>query len=147
MGFVVEALAQCRCINEISVVRHTDAVWTVDVERLCLSICATSGCGVSQMTKAHEARQVRDASAILEDLGGHAVALALVEASSSTTTDNACRILPAMLKQVQGIVYFDRGRLRFTALLSTQLGQSMCMRLRVPVDHCDDATHIEVCVK
>jgi hypothetical protein len=79
------------------------------------------------MSESHEAGQVGDARAILEDLGGHAVALALVEASASTATDDAGRILTAVLEKVESIMHFDRSRLR----------------LRVAVNHSNDTTHDE----
>ena len=88
MGFVIEPPSQGRGVDEISIMGHADAVWAVDIERLSFSIGAAASSWVPQMTKAHEARQIRDSSSLLEDLGGETVALTLVEASSSTAGDN-----------------------------------------------------------
>jgi hypothetical protein len=97
---------------------HADSVRAVHIERLCLCVGAAASGGVSQVTKTHEARKIRDASAVVEDLGGHAVALALVKATASAATDYAGRILAAVLEEIQRIVDLDRRRLRFPLLLS-----------------------------
>jgi hypothetical protein len=47
----------------------------------------------------------------MEDLGGHAVAFALVEAATGAAADYAGRILASVLEEVQRIVDFDRRRL------------------------------------
>jgi hypothetical protein len=70
------------------------------------------------MAETHEAGEVRDARSIVEDLGGHAVALALVKASTGAAADDSGRILTTVLEQIQRIVDLYRGRLGFSALLS-----------------------------
>jgi hypothetical protein len=70
------------------------------------------------MTEAHEAGEVRDAGTVVEDLGGHTVAFALVKASASATADYSRRILAAVLEEIERIVNLDRGRLRFSCLLA-----------------------------
>jgi hypothetical protein len=116
--FVVETLSQRRGIDEVAIVRHADSVWAVHVERLCLCIGAAASGRVSKVAEAHEAGEVRDAGAVVEDLGCHAVAFALVEASASAAADYACRILTAVLQKIQRIVDLDRGGLRFSSLIS-----------------------------
>jgi hypothetical protein len=108
---LVQELAKLGRVDQVAVVGHTDAVWTVDVEWLCLGVRAASGRGVSKVTQSHEARKVRDPGAIVEDLGGHTVALALVEAATATAAHDTRRILPAMLEKVERIVTLYRGRL------------------------------------
>ena len=85
MGFVIQSSSQGRGIDEIPVVRHADAVRTIDVERLGLSVGTAASSWVSQVTEAHEAGQIRYSSSLLEDFGGEPVALALVKATASTT--------------------------------------------------------------
>lgn len=131
MGLVIESLAQRRGIDEIAVVSHADTVRAVDVEGLSFSIRTAAGGGVSQVAEAHEAGKVGHAGAVLEDLGGHTVALALVEATTGTAADYSGSVLPAMLEKVEGIVHLDRSRLR----------------LRVTVDHSNDTAHFDVMVR
>lgn len=111
--------------------RHANAVWAVDIEWLSFSVRTAASGRVSQMSETHEARKVGHAGTVLEDPGGHAIALALVEASASAATDDTSSILTTMLKEVQGIVYLDRGRLR----------------LRIAVDHRNDTAHVDVIVR
>ena len=82
------------------------------------------------MTKTHVSRQVSNASTVLEDLGGHAVALALVEATTGTATDYSGSILAAVLEKVEGVMHLDRSRLR----------------LGVAVDHSNNTAHVDVMV-
>jgi len=131
VSLMVESLAQCWCVDEVSVVRHANAVWAIDIERLGFSVCTAASGGVSQMSETHEARKVRDARAVLKNLGGHTVTLALVKASTSAATDNTSGILAAMLEEVEGIVHLNRGRLR----------------LWITVDHRNDTAHIDVIVR
>jgi hypothetical protein len=78
----------------------------------------------------------------VEDLGGHAVTLALVEASTATAAHNARRILSAMLEEVERIVTLDRSRLGFPFTYQLSLvGAGSSLRIRV--DHGDDAAHAE----
>src|SRR4051812_36447559 len=42
VSLMVESLAQCRGVDEISVVRHANAVWAVYIERLSFSIRTTA---------------------------------------------------------------------------------------------------------
>ena len=79
------------------------------------------------MAKTHEAWEVGNTSTILEDLGGHAVALALVETTTSTAADYTSSILSAMLEQIEGIMDLDRSGLR----------------LGVAVDNSNDTTHFD----
>jgi hypothetical protein len=90
---------------------HADSVRAVHIERLCLCIGAATCGRVSQVTEAHEARKIRDASAVVEDLGGHAVARALVKAPTSAAADYTGGILASVLEEVQRIVDLDRRRL------------------------------------
>jgi hypothetical protein len=107
MGLVIESLAQCRGIDEVAIVRHTNTVRAVDVERLSLGVGAAAGCGVSKVAEAHEARKIGDTGTVLEDLRGHAVALALVEATTGTATDYSSSVLAAVLEEVECIVHLD----------------------------------------
>lgn len=103
---VVKALAQGRCVDEVAVVGHADAVRAVHVERLGFRVGTAAGGGVAKMTKAHVAGEVSDAGSVLEDLGGHAVALALVETTTRAAAYDSGGILTAVLEQIQRIVDF-----------------------------------------
>jgi hypothetical protein len=94
---VVKTFSERGRIDEVAIVRHADSVRAVHIERLCLCIGAAAGRGVSKVAETHEARKVRDARAVVEDLGGHTVALALVEAPARTTADYASSILATVL--------------------------------------------------
>ena len=131
VSLVIESLAQCRCVDQVSVVRHANAVWAVDVERLGFGVCTAASGRVSQMSEAHEARKVRDARAVLENPGSHTVTLALVEASTSAATDDTSGILATMLEEVEGIMHLDRCRLR----------------LWIAMDHRNDTAHIDVIMR
>jgi len=128
VGLVIESLAQCRRVDEVAIVGHADTVGAVDVEGLSLSVRAAAGGRVSQVAEAHEAGEVGHACAVLEDTRRHTVALALVEATTSTATDYSGSILAAMLEEVEGIVHLDRSRLR----------------LGIAVDHSNDTAHFDV---
>jgi hypothetical protein len=80
----------------------------------------------------------------MEDSRGHAIALALMEAAAGSAGDDARSILPAVLKQIQGVVYLYGRRLRLPDLLLARLTEPrVYSRLRVCVNHGDDATHLE----
>lgn len=127
---VIKTLAQGGGVDEVAVVGHADAIRAVNVERLCFRVGAAAGGGVAKVTKAHVARQVSDTGSVLEDLGGHAVALALVETTTRAAAHDTSRILATVLEQVQRIVDLDGCR----------------SRLGISVDHSDDSTHGEECV-
>lgn len=129
VGDLVEALAESRGVDKVAVVGHADAVGAVNVERLGFRIGAAASRGVAEVTEAHVARQISDASSVLKDLGGHAIALALVEASTRATAHDTSGILATMLKQIQSIVDLDgRGG-----------------RFGITVDNGDNSTHGEEC--
>lgn len=65
---------------------------------------AGSGSWVTKMRNAHEAREISYALTILKDLGGHAIALALVYPTSRRAGRHAAGILSAVLKIVQALV-------------------------------------------
>jgi len=97
-------------------VAHGDAIRAVDIKGLCLGIC-TAACGrVSKMTEPHEAWEVGHAGAIVENLGSHAVALALVEAAAAIAADNASGILPTVLEEVKPIMDLDSSRVGFPSV-------------------------------
>lgn len=104
VSFVVESLSQRRGVDKVAIVGHADAVRAVHVERLSLRIGTAASSRVSQVAEAHEARQVRDPSALLEHLGGETVALALVEPPTSAAGDDTSRILASVLKQIKRLV-------------------------------------------
>jgi hypothetical protein len=52
------------------------------------------------VSEAHETREIRDAGAIMEDLGGHAIAFALMESATRATADDTGRVLAAMLEEI-----------------------------------------------
>lgn len=56
------------------------------------------------MGNAHVARKISNALAILKDLGGHAIALALVYPAADGTGGDTASILAAMLEIVQSLV-------------------------------------------
>jgi hypothetical protein len=97
---LIEEFAELRRIDQVAVVGHADTVRAVDVKGLSLGIRAATCRWVSKVAESHEAREVRNTGAIVEDLGGHSVALALVEATASTAAHDACRILSAMLEKI-----------------------------------------------
>lgn len=76
------------------------------------------------MTQSHEARQVLDALAVLEDRAGHAIALALIYPSTASTGRDTASILSTVLEKVQGIMQVDCSR---------------C--LKVGKQHTDDTAH------
>lgn len=128
VGLVVESLAQRGGIDEVTIVGHTDTVRAIDVKGLGLRVRAAASCRVSQMAKTHEAGEIGNTSTILEDLGGHAIALALVETTAGTAADYTSSVLSAVLEEVKGIVNFYRSGLR----------------LGVAVDNGNDTTHFDV---
>jgi hypothetical protein len=79
------------------------------------------------VTKTHVSGQVSDAGTVLEDLGGHAVALALVEATTGAAAHNTGGILTTVLEEIQSIVDLD----------------GCCRRFRVSVNNGDDSAHGE----
>lgn len=72
---------------------EADAVWTIHIEWLCFGIGATTGSRVAQMSDTHRAGQARDFGAILEDLGGHAIGLQLVDSAPGRAGRNTGCIL------------------------------------------------------
>lgn len=109
MRLLVEKVLEPLRVDEVSVVRKTDAVGAVDVERLRLGVGATSSRRISKMGQAHEARKIADACAVVEDLGRHAVALALVHPASGRRDRNAGSILSTMLKEVERLMQLKGG--------------------------------------
>ena len=97
---LIEELAELRRINQVAVVGHADAVRAVHVEWLCLSVRAATGCGITKVAQSHEAREVRNTGAIVEDLGGHTIAFALMEAATRATADDTGSVLAAMLEKI-----------------------------------------------
>lgn len=61
------------------------------------------------MGNAHVAGKVYRALAVVKDLGGHAIALALKDSTSRTTGRNTTGILTTVLKIVQALVQIGRG--------------------------------------
>mgnify|MGYP001114871658 CR=1 FL=1 len=59
------------------------------------------------MGNAHVSGKVADSLAILKDLGGHAIALALEYPTASSTGGDTASILTAMLQIVQAFVKID----------------------------------------
>lgn len=118
MSLLVQMFAQFRRVDEVAIVAHGDAIGAVDVERLCLRVCATASSWVSKMAETHEAGEVCHACAILENSGSHPIAFALVEATARVTAYDARRILSAVLQEVEGLVYFAGGVYRFPSRLS-----------------------------
>ena len=100
VGIVIEEAGELLGIDQIAVVCKGDAVRAVHVEWLSLSRCAASGGWVSKVPNAHETWEILSALPILKDLGGHAVALALVDAPSAGTGCDATSILSSMLQIV-----------------------------------------------
>ena len=128
VGLVVESLAQRGGVDEVTIMSHADTVRAVDVKGLGLRVCAAASCGVSQMAKTHEAGEIGNTSTILEDLGGHAIALALVETTAGTAADYTSSVLSTVLEEVEGIVNLYRSGLR----------------LGVAVDNGNDTAHFDV---
>lgn len=113
MGFVVEETLELLSVDEVSVVRKTNAVRAVDIERLRFGVGATSSGGISQVTQTHKAGKIGHPGAVVEDLGGHTIALALIDAATRRAGSNPTGILSAMLKEIEGFVQFERrGRRR-----------------------------------
>lgn len=83
------------------------------------------------MAETHESREIGNASAVLENLGGHTVALALVETTTGAAADYSSSVLAAVLEEIEGIVDLNRSRLR----------------LGVAVDDCNDTAHFDVIVR
>lgn len=109
MGLVVQKRSKLRRIDQVSVMCKGDAVRAVHIEWLCLSRCAAPGGWVAKVTESHESWKILNTLSILEDLGGHTVALALVDTSSAGTGCNTAGILSAVLEIVQGVVEVSRG--------------------------------------
>lgn len=68
-----------------------------------------SGSRVTKMSNAHVAGKVYRALAVVKDLGGHAIALALEDSASRATGRDTTGILTAMLEIVQTLVQVGRG--------------------------------------
>ena len=81
-----------------------DSVRAVHVEGLRFSTRAATGSGVPQVSQAHETRKILYSGSIVEDLGRHAIAFALVNSSAGSTSSYATRILSSVLKVVQRVV-------------------------------------------
>lgn len=73
VGLQIEKSLQFGSVDEIPIVGETNAIGTVDVERLGLGICTAAGSGVSQVSDAHGARKIGNSGTVVEDLGGHTV--------------------------------------------------------------------------
>jgi hypothetical protein len=110
MGILIQEAPQLGGINKVPVVCEANSIRAVHVKGLRFRVRAAASRRVSKVAEAHEARELRDAGAVVEDLGCHSVALALVEAAARGTGDDACGILPAVLEQVERIVDFNGGR-------------------------------------
>lgn len=91
--FQIQVSFQFWRIDEISIMGKADAVWTVHIERLCFGIGTATSCRVAQVPNTHGAGKVRDFGAILEDLGGHAIGLQLVDSAPGRTGRNTGCIL------------------------------------------------------
>lgn len=63
---------------------------------------------IPQVGNSHVARQISNTLAVLEDLGGHAIALALEYPAAGGAGRNAARILAAVLQVVQALVQVNR---------------------------------------
>jgi len=111
---------------------HADAIGTVDVERLGLGAGAGTSSRVAEVPDAHRTGQILEARAIAEDFGGHAVALGLVNATSSSASGDTTSILTSVLQEVQSFVEVDgslAGGVRIVA--------------NVAEDHTKDTTHLD----
>jgi len=100
----VEVYPKILGIDQIAVVRKRNSVRAVHVEGLSLSTRAAASSGVSQVSQAHETGKVLYSGPVMEDLGCHAIAFALVDPSARGASSNPRRILSSMLKVVKGIV-------------------------------------------
>lgn len=85
VGFVVKEMFELWCVDEVAVVGKAYAIRTVYVEWLGLSIGTATRRWIPKMPDAHETWKILQTSPIVEDLGGHAISLALVYSSSSCT--------------------------------------------------------------
>ena len=83
---------------------EADAVRRVDVERLCLSICAAAGSRVSEVANTHVAREVAHALTVVEHLGCKSVALTLEELAAARACGDTASILATVLEVVQRLV-------------------------------------------
>ena len=78
VGLSVQKGSELLRIDQITIVSESDTVWTVDIEGLCLGARAASCSRISQVAQAHEAGKILNTAPIVEDLGSHAISLALV---------------------------------------------------------------------
>ena len=70
---------------------------------------ARSGSRVTKMSNAHVAGKVYRALAIIKDLGGHAIALALEDPTTGAAGRDTTSILATMLQIVQALMQIGRG--------------------------------------
>jgi hypothetical protein len=97
VGDLIKALSESWGVDEVAVVGHADTVRAVNIKRLSFRVGTAAGGGVAKVAKAHVARQICNTSAVLEDLGGHTVALALVEAATRAAAHDTRGILTTVL--------------------------------------------------
>jgi hypothetical protein len=100
---------QLRRINQIPIMRKTDAIRTIDIKGLCLGVRAGTRGWVAEVSHAHEAGEVDDAGAVAEDFGGEPVAFALVDAAAGGAGGDAAGVLAAVLEEVEGVVEVGGG--------------------------------------
>jgi hypothetical protein len=82
MSISVKKFPEVFGVDQITIVRKGDSIWTVDVEWLSFSAGAAAGSRVSQVSQAHETWKILDARSVVEDFCSHAIPLALVYASA-----------------------------------------------------------------
>ena len=97
---VIEEAGELIGIDQVAVVCKGNAVGAVHVEWLGLSRCAASGGWVTEVAESHETWEILNTLSVPEDLGGHAVALALVDAPPAGTSRDPAGILASMLEIV-----------------------------------------------
>lgn len=125
VSLLVEDALELGSVDEVAIVGQADSIWAVYVEGLGFRVGAAAGRGVSEVTETHETGEICDSGAVVEDLGGHAIALALVEAATRGAGGYSASILASVLEQIQGVVNLNGG------------GGGR----RIRVDNGDDATH------
>jgi len=89
--------------------RECNSVWAVHVEGLRFGTRAGASSGISQVSETHETWEVLHSGSIMEDLGSHSIAFALIYSSTGGTSSYATSILSSVLEIVQRIVEVGSG--------------------------------------
>ena len=82
MGLVVKETLELLRVDEVSIMSKANTVRAVNVKRLRFRVGTASSRRISKMAQTHKSRKIRHPRAVVKDLGGHAIAFALIDAAT-----------------------------------------------------------------